>query len=85
MIRLTLSDRGKLQLYRLKKNDSIYVYSDGVNELVTSNNKMLGQEEFLNAISDFNDKTLDELLINLRDKQHDQVFVDDCSIVKIIM
>jgi len=71
--------------FQMQKGDSLYIYSDGLSELLDNNNKMITEEEFLQSINEFNNKSIDELLINLRDKQIDHTFTDDCSIIKIII
>lgn len=71
--------------FQMKKNDYLFIYSDGVNELLTPDNKIMSQQEFLLSVKDFGPRSLDELLMHLRDKQQDQVFTDDCSIIKIIV
>lgn len=69
--------------FQMQKNDSLYIYSDGLSELMNEKNKMISEEEFTQSLKDYDDKSIDELLINLRDKQKNHSFTDDCSIIKI--
>jgi sigma-B regulation protein RsbU (phosphoserine phosphatase) len=70
--------------FQMQKGDSLYIYSDGLSELLDENNKLISEDEFIQSISEFDDRSIDELLINLRDKQKNHTFTDDCSIIKII-
>lgn len=71
--------------FKMQKRDSLYIYSDGLSELLDKNNKMISEDEFIKSINEYDDKSIDELLINLRDKQKNHTFTDDCSIIKIII
>ncbi len=72
-------------VFQMQKNDSLYIYSDGLSELMNEKNKMISEGEFTQSLKDYDDKSIDELLINLRDKQRNNTFTDDCSIIKIII
>lgn len=69
--------------FQLKKGDSLFVYSDGITELLKSDKRIVNQDEFMQAVKNFGPRSLDELLIYLRDQQRDKIFTDDCSIVKV--
>lgn len=69
--------------FDLEENDSIYIYSDGLYEIVQPDGKVISQEEFLKSIISFNEMSLDKILLNLRSKQMNDTFTDDCALIRI--
>ncbi|MDP3580638.1 MAG: SpoIIE family protein phosphatase, partial [Ignavibacteria bacterium] len=68
---------------QLKANDSLYIYSDGLFEIIKQDGKILSQAEFTNIISSSNSLDLDEILLKLRKQHVNDMFSDDCALLRI--
>ncbi|MDP2039046.1 MAG: PP2C family protein-serine/threonine phosphatase, partial [Ignavibacteria bacterium] len=69
--------------FQLKANDSLYIYSDGLFEIIKQDGKILSQAEFTNIISSSNSLDLDEILLKLRKQHVNDMFSDDCALLRI--
>ena len=69
--------------FQLKANDSLYIYSDGLFEIIKQDGKILSQAEFTNIISSSNSLDLDEILLKLRKQHVHDMFSDDCALLRI--
>ena len=69
--------------FSLQPCDSLYIYSDGLFEIIKQDGKILSQSEFLNIIYNSNSIDLDEILLKLRKQHVNDMFTDDCALLRI--
>jgi len=67
---------------QLNQDDRLFIYSDGLYEIIQSNGKVLEKEMFLEVVLGCSE-SLDAMLIQLRDYEKNNQFSDDCSVIRL--
>jgi len=76
------------EVIKLEEFNKLYIFSDGIYEIIKDDNTILSLEEFITLLQEQNQKNEDDLshiLRSLRTINKGDVFNDDVSILEVIM